>query len=254
MENSIKIFENDEFGKIEVLMIDSKPYFPATECAKVLGYAKPENAILRHCKGSLKRGVLTNGGNQTKTYIPEGDLYRLIIRSKLPAAVKFEAWVCDEILPSIRTHGAYITQEILERIQGDSEFINELLHVIAKEREKNDTLLNYVEHSVPKIRYYDLILQCPNKVQASIIAKDYGMTCIAFNKLLHSIGIQFKIGQTWLLYGKYANNGYTITKTYLIDGNVASIHTYWTQKGRRWLYEQLLHYGLLPLVERIDGS
>lgn len=77
-KNQIRQFHSDEFGSLDILMIDDKPYFPATECAKVLGYAKPENAIVRHCKGSLKRGVLSNGGMQDKKFIPEGDLYRLI--------------------------------------------------------------------------------------------------------------------------------------------------------------------------------
>jgi len=95
-----------------VLTIEGKPYFPATECATILGYSKPHNAISRHCPHSLKRGVgvetgcKANGNAATQTvekiYISEGDLYRLIIRSKLPAAERFERWVFDEVLPTIR--------------------------------------------------------------------------------------------------------------------------------------------------------
>ena len=101
MQNKLQIFKNSEFGEIGVLMIDGKPYFPATECARILGYLKPENAILRHCKGSLKRGVLTKGGEQELKFIPEGDLYRLISHSQLPSAQRFESWVFDEVLVSI---------------------------------------------------------------------------------------------------------------------------------------------------------
>ena len=96
MQNQIQIFENQEFGKLEVLMIDGRPYFPAAECAKVLGYKNPHKAVLDHCKGDglTNREVIDSmGRTQEKKYINEGNLYRLIIRSKLPAAVRFEAWV-----------------------------------------------------------------------------------------------------------------------------------------------------------------
>ena len=104
MNGTIQQFHNVEFGAIEILLIDGKPYFPATECAQTLGYANTKDAILRHCKGVVKHDLLTNGGVQTVNFIPEGDLYRLIIRSKLPAAERFEKWVFDEVLPSIRKH------------------------------------------------------------------------------------------------------------------------------------------------------
>ena len=114
MNNEIQKFYHNEFGELEVLTIEDKYYFPAVECATILNYANPHNAILRHCKGSLKRGALTPGGTQSVKYIPEGDLYRLIIRSKLSSAQRFESWVFDEVLPSIRKHGAYIMPELLE--------------------------------------------------------------------------------------------------------------------------------------------
>jgi len=93
MNNQIQVFQNEEFGKIEVLMIGGKPHFPATECAKILGYKNTKDAILRHCKGVVKHDLPSASGIQSYNFIPEGDLYRLIIRSKLPAAVCFEAWV-----------------------------------------------------------------------------------------------------------------------------------------------------------------
>lgn len=106
--NDLKVFSNSDFGELGVMVIDGKEWFPATQCAKILGYAKPANAILTHCKGVLKMGTPTNGGIQEVNYIPEGDLYRLIVSSKLPAAEKFERWVFDEVLPSIRHSGGYV--------------------------------------------------------------------------------------------------------------------------------------------------
>ena len=105
--NELKVFQNSEFGELGILLIDGKEYFPATQCAEILGYAKPRNAISRHCKGALKQGVLTEGGIQQVNYIPEGDLYRLIVNSKLPAAERFERWVFEEVLPALRKYGSY---------------------------------------------------------------------------------------------------------------------------------------------------
>lgn len=105
--NDLKVFSNTEFGELGVMVIDGKEYFPATQCAKLLGYANAKDAVIRHCKGVVKHDLPTNGGKQEVNYIPEGDLYRLIVSSKLPSAEKFERWVFDEVLPSIRKTGGY---------------------------------------------------------------------------------------------------------------------------------------------------
>lgn len=107
--NELKVFQNSEFGELGVMMIDGKEYFPAAQCARVLGYSNPQKAVRDHCdeEGCTKRSVLTNSGTQEMKFINEGNLYRLIIRSKLPAAKKFEHWVFDEVLPEIRRSGGY---------------------------------------------------------------------------------------------------------------------------------------------------
>lgn len=112
----LKVFKSTEFGELGVMTVNGKEYFPATQCAKVLGYAKPADAIRNHCKGVLKMETPTAGGIQQVNYIPEGDLYRLIVSSKLPAAEKFESWVFDEVLPSIRQTGGYGQNIDLEKI------------------------------------------------------------------------------------------------------------------------------------------
>jgi prophage antirepressor-like protein len=105
--NEIRVFSNTEFGELRVLTINGKDYFPASACAKMLGYENPRKAVIDHCKGVTKRDTPTEGGVQSINYIPEGDLYRLIVSSRLPAAEKFERWVFDEVLPSIRRQGGY---------------------------------------------------------------------------------------------------------------------------------------------------
>lgn len=105
--NELKVFSSSKFGELGVMLIGGKEYFPATQCAKLLGYARPADAISAHCKGVCVLPTPSSGGVQNTKYIPEGDLYRLIIRSRLPAAERFERWVFDEVLPSIRKSGGY---------------------------------------------------------------------------------------------------------------------------------------------------
>lgn len=105
--NELQIFNSEEFGEIRTVEIDGKPYFVGADVAKALGYSNPRKAILDHCKGVTKRDTPTSSGIQSMSYINEGDLYRLIMKSKLPSAEKFEAWVMDEVLPTIRKTGSY---------------------------------------------------------------------------------------------------------------------------------------------------
>lgn len=105
--NELQIFNSEEFGDIRTAEIDGKPYFVGTDVAKALGYSNPRKAILDHCKGVTKRDTPTSSGVQLMSYINEGDLYRLIMKSKLPSAEKFESWVMDEVLPTIRKTGSY---------------------------------------------------------------------------------------------------------------------------------------------------
>lgn len=112
----LKVFKSTEFGELGVMTVNGKEYFPATQCAKLLGHKNPQEAIRLKCKGVRKILTPTVGGSQEVNYIPEGDLYRLIVSSKLPAAEKFKSWVFDEVLPSIRQTGGYGQNIDLEKI------------------------------------------------------------------------------------------------------------------------------------------
>ena len=116
--NELQIFNSEEFGDIRTIEINGKPYFVGTDVAKDLGYNNPRDAVSRHCKGVVKHDTPTSSGVQLMSYINEGDLYRLIMKSKLPSAEKFEAWVMDEVLPTIRKTGSYQKpMTIAEQIQ-----------------------------------------------------------------------------------------------------------------------------------------
>jgi prophage antirepressor-like protein len=257
MKNQIQQFHNEEFGSLDIFMIEDKPYFPATNCAALLGYSNPHKAVRDHCRedGCTNRSVIDKlGRTQEKKYINEGNLYRLIIRSKLPTAERFERWVFDEVLPTIRKHGAYATRSKLDELLFGSRSTETLMQKLEKERRKSAVLEKLAIEMAPKALYCDLVLQCKNVVPVSIIAKDYGMSAIAFNAMLHDFGIQFKMNGTWLPYQEYADKGYTKTRIYRTGENIANMHTCWTQKGWLFLYEFLKDFGILPIMESHQES
>lgn len=258
----LTIFNNPEFGEIRTLETDGgKVLFCGADVAKALGYAKPSNAIQAHCKGALKRGIPTNGGVQEMSFIPESDVYRLAFGSKLPTAERFTDWVTEEVLPTIRKHGAYMTDDILEQSIRDPDYMIGILNALKEEkalRREAELTVSIQSQQIaelqPKASYYDVVLNCKDLMSIGKIAKDYGKSAVWLNKWLHEKGIQYKQGDIWLLYQKYAEKGYTSTKTQSYNGNDGEIHskvhTYWTQKGRLFLYDLLKKNGYLPLIEK----
>lgn len=111
--NELKVFDHQQFGELEILTVSGKEYFPANDTAKKLGYANPSDAVNRHCRkeGVVFHEVLTIGGTQQKKFISEGNLYRLITNSKLPEAEKFEGWVFDDLLPTVRRNGIHAVSQ-----------------------------------------------------------------------------------------------------------------------------------------------
>jgi prophage antirepressor-like protein len=257
LQNNIQIFENKDFGKIRVVDIAGQPWWVLKDVCEAIGIGNVTDTAKRLDSDEKAEfdsiEVSSNGTKQRRkrVIISESGLYAVILRSDKPNAREFRKWVTSQVLPSIRKHGAYITDEVLRRMQNDSDFIEVLVNRLSAEKAKTGALLDYVEETAPKVRYYDTILRCPEAVQVTIIAKDYGMSAVAFNKMLHMLGVQFRVGKTWLLYQKHQGFGYTVTNTYIIDGKIASMHTCFTQRGRFWLYDLLKSIGILPVAERM---
>ena len=253
MKNQMQVFENTKFGKVRVITIDSQPWFIGKDVTDILGYEKSRNALSAHVDedDALKWGVTDSIGRTQKTIIiNESGLYSLILSSKLPQAKAFKRWVTTEVLPSIRKHGAYATEDTLDEMLRSPKFAEALIRKLAEERKKTTALEELTEELAPKALYCDLVLQSKNAVPVSLIAKDYGMTAIKFNRLLYSFAVQYPISGTWLLYREYAGRGYTQTRTYRISETTSAMHTCWTQKGRLFLYEILKSWGILPLIEK----
>lgn len=255
-ENEIIFFKHEEFGEIRTLNIGGEPWFVGKDIAVALGYSAPRNAIQAHVDNEDKTTALIQcTGSEYKSnavIINESGLYSLILSSKLTSAKKFKRWVTSEVLPSLRKHGAYFTAETLSKTMSDPRELAKLLTALADEQEKRRKLEEENAFLSVKANYYDRILQSKNSVPVTQIAKDYGMTAIAFNKMLHDYGIQYSIRNSWVLYAKYANLGYTQSKTYQIGDDKAIMHTCWTQAGRIFLYNFLAERGIMPMCERED--
>lgn len=195
--NELQIFNNEEFGEVRMTEINGKPYFVATDVATALGYTNPRKAISDHCKGVTKRDTPTSSGVQQMSYINEGDLYRLIMKSKLPSAEKFEKWVMEEVLPSIRKNGGYIAgQETLS----DEELLSKALMVAQRKIDEKNNIIamqdSRIQGMIPKEIFADAV----SASHTSILIGDLA-------KLICQNGVQ--IGQK-RLFERFRENNFLI--------------------------------------------
>jgi anti-repressor protein len=197
----LQIFRNERFGSIRTVEEDGKILFCGSDVAKSLGYTLPNKAVIDHCRCVLKRNI-PHPQSTSKTiemsFISEGDVYRLITHSKLPAAEQFEHWVFDEVLPSIRKHGVYATAETAERLLNDPDFMIRTFTALKEEREKNAALQNKIEQDKPKVLFADAVSTAKTSILVGELAK-----------LLKQNGVE--IGGT-RLFAWLRENGYLIKR------------------------------------------
>lgn len=255
--NELTIFKNDTFGDIRTLNVDGEPWFVGKDVAEVLGYSNPQEAIRNHVDNEDKgvSEILTPGGKQRPIIINESGLYSLILSSKLPSAKDFKRWITHEVIPAIRKTGGYIAGE---EHMNDDQLIAQALIVASRKLEARTAELAAANKSIdamsPKADYYDKVLQNPGLTPITMIAQDYGYSAIAFNRLLHSLGILYRCGRRWVMYAEFADKPYTATKTHVHIGSDGMEHVTeqleWTQAGRKWLYDVLKKEGILPVLEK----
>ena len=170
--NELQIFNNEEFGSVRTITKDNKTYFVGNDVAKALGYSETAKAIRTHCKGVSEMDIPTNGGVQTMKMITEGDIYRLVIKSQLPQAEKFESWVFDNVLPSIRKNGGYIAgQETLS----DEELMAKALLVANNKIKERDAIIEIqqakIEADKPKTIFADAVSTSHTSILVGDLAK-----------------------------------------------------------------------------------
>lgn len=255
--NDVEVF-NFEANEVRTVIIENEAWFVGKDVAVSLGYKKPENALGTHVDEDDKTTTLIqgNGSNYKSktTLINESGVYSLIFGSKLESAKRFKKWVTSEVLPAIRKHGAYMTDQTIEDVLTNPDTIIRLATDLKNERKEKLMLAQQVTELKPKADYTDLILSNKTLVTITFIAKDYGMSGLAMNKLLHDLGVQYSQSGVWLLYAKHQTKGWTQSETTEVvrkDGSKKLvINTKWTQKGRLGLYELLKDNGYLPLIEQ----
>lgn len=231
--NKLQTFSNIEFGEIRTTEVNNKPYFVGSDIAKVLGYKEPHKAASRHCKGGIKRTILTNGGKQELIVIPEGDVYRLIIKSKLPSAEKFERWIMDEVLPQIRKTGGYIP---ITTQDDDLTIMAKAHQILERTIAQKDQLISELQ---PKADTYDMIMDADGTFSMNQVAKQIGMGEYHLFAYLRGKKVLFYEGNDNVPYERFRKNGcFKVIDTISPDGMSHST-TRVTQKGINYICKLL---------------
>lgn len=227
---NIEIFKDDRFGEVRVTKLNDEPMFCLSDVCKVLDLQVGSTKNRLNEKGVTLINTLTNGGKQNLVYINEQNLYKVIMRSDKPQAEPFQDWVCGEVLPSIRKHGMYATEDTIDKILNDPDFGIKLLTTLKEERtarieaEKKNAILMHVNTTYT----------------ATEIAKELNLkSANELNKLLADKKIQYKVGGTWVLYSQYSNLGYEEIKQETLDNGKVVYHRKFTQLGRDFILNLL---------------
>ncbi len=228
--NEVKLFKNEEFGQVRMVLVEDEPYFVGKDVAEALGYADPSSAVSKNVDAEDKTTLLLeqDGSNYKSktTVISESGLYALIFGSKLESAKKFKHWVTSEILPSIRKHGIYATDNVIDNILNNPDFGIELLTKLKEERvarveaEKKNAILTHVNKTYTMTE----------------IAKELNLkSATELNRILADKHIQYKVNTTWVFYSDYSNLGYEEIKQEVLDNGHVIYHRKITQMGRAFI-------------------
>lgn len=223
-----KIFKSEEFGEVRTAVIDGEPWFVGKDVAEVLGYVDPNKAIAMHVdeEDKLNDKTASSLGQRGGWFINESGLYSLILSSNMPNAKRFKKWITSEVLPSIRKHGIYATDNVIDNILNNPDFGIELLTKLKEERaarveaEKKNAILTHVNKTYTMTE----------------IAKELNLkSAVELNKILADKKIQYKVNGTWVLYSDYSNLGYEDIKQEVLDSGKVIYHRRITQMGRAFI-------------------
>lgn len=233
--NDIRIFNNDEFGNVRTVIINNNPMFCLSDVCKIL-----EIKNVSDCKNRLKidgvgsaEVIDSLGRKQSATFINESNLYKVIFQSRKESAERFTDWVTSEILPSIRKHGIYATDNVIDNILNNPDFGIELLTKLKEERAAR-----------VKAEQTNAILMHVNKTYtATEIAKELGLrSAIQLNKILEKLHIQFKVNDTWVMCSDYSQLGCEEIKQEVLDSGRVIYHRRITQLGREFIINKVREF------------
>lgn len=256
---NLEIFKYED-KTVRTQKLNDEIYFVGKDVAEILGYQEPHKSINRLVDEDdrMKHPVIdVLGRTQEAWMINESGLYSLILSSKLEEAKKFKKWITSEVLPSIRKHGAYMTNETLEKAIYNPDFLIGVLNNLKNEKEAREKLEGELEiknqligELQPAKDYLDCILASEDTMKITQIASDYGLSAKALNKILCEEGIIRKVNQQWILYHKHMNKGYTKSNTFYVREDKTVIETVWTQKGRIFIHNTLKDLGYKANIEK----
>ena len=242
MENNIQVFTNKEFGEIRTVTIDREPWFVGKDVAEALGFTNSRDAIATHVfdddKGVDK--IDTLGGKQNMTVINESGLYALVFGSRLESAKRFKHWVTSEVLPSIRNHGIYATDNVIDNILNNPDFGIQLLTELKEERAEKERLALENKEMKPKVEYHDNVLNKSDLITTTVIAKDLGLSsAVKLNQVMYANHIIYKGNfGSWCPYAEYEwliKEGYADYQSYAKEHTKLCLK--WTEKGRKWIMD-----------------
>lgn len=238
--NQMEIFKNPEFGSVRVIEENDKYLFSGLDVANALGYSNSRASVSRHCRYVTKRDVphpQSPGQTIQMTFIPESDVYRLIVHSKLPSAERFERWVFDEVLPTIRKHGAYMTKEKLWEVATSPEALLKLCSELLAEREENAALREEKALLESKAAFYDLFIDLNHSTNLRTTAKELVVPERRFVRFLLEQRFVYRTASGNVLpYAKPSNDGLFCVKDYYNHGHFGS-YTLVTPQGKLYFAE-----------------
>lgn len=258
--NGLQNFTNGIFN-LDIKVEGEEVLFSAEQVAKSLGFTQTKNRKEYIRWETISKYLSQQVGKLD--FISEPMVYKLAFKANNAVSEKFTDWLAVEVLPTIRKHGAYMTDAKLEEVLLNPDTLISLATQLKEERqarlglEKENSQLNLeLAAATEKTTYLDLILESPDDILITQIAQDYGFSAVKFNRILNELRIQRKVNKQWVLYSRYMGKGYIGSRTQnYVDSKGqerTSITTTWKQKGRKFLYETLKKHGYLPLVEQDD--
>jgi anti-repressor protein len=234
---SLSTFTNSEFGSVRTIIEDDKPLFCGADIATILGYTNPRKAINDHCRYVTKRDA-PHPQNPTKdismSFIPEGDVYRLIVRSKLPSAERFEKWLMDEVLPQIRKTGGYIP---VAEEDDDLTIVCKALKITTNTLAQKEELISQL---MPKAEAYDCFMNTSGYQSFGKVAKTLGVGRNKMLKTLRNRSVLFKDNGENVPYQKYIDAGYFIVRQVTGRDGLNHVTTRCSSKGVEFIRRQLL--------------